>query len=102
MNFLQMTQNAQATRKNSSLYNSSNNSHAETATDENGFSYKDLLEQFQDQRNMGKNQQEQTQTKHNQQTPIKEASAADMLGNLSRMAGDIMLFPMRFPNLKKF
>lgn len=88
MNFLQMTQNAQATRKNSSLYNSSNNSHAETATDENGFSYKDLLEEFQDQRNMGKNQQDQAQAKQNQQTPIKEASAADMLGNLSRMAGN--------------
>ena len=88
MNFLQMTQNAQATRKNSSLYNSSNNSHTGTATDENGFSYKDLLEEFQDQRNMGKNQQDQAQAKPNQQAPIKEASAADMLGNLSRMAGN--------------
>lgn len=88
MDLFQLTQGTQGARKNSALYNSSNNSsYTETATDENGFSYKDLLEQFQDQRNLGKKNQQETSRKSNPSTPIKETSAADMLKNLSFMSG---------------
>ncbi|MBR3624422.1 MAG: hypothetical protein IKN43_13870, partial [Selenomonadaceae bacterium] len=56
--------------------------------DENGFSYRDLLQQFQNQsQNSAKKREQDTPTPSKHSTPIKETSAEAMLNNLSFMSG---------------
>lgn len=55
--------------------------------DKDGFSYRDLLQQFQGQtQSNAKKKEQETPAKSKQSAPIKETSATEMLNHLSRMS----------------